>query len=97
MSQALEASIFVTTGADTGELIKGKKGKALDQNGQPYTEKFYQSWEKQKESYGSSSALKDFETLLADALRLGKLPAVLVYVQERFFDLKKFLREAETS
>lgn len=97
MSQALEASIFIETGADTRELIKGKKGKALDQNGQPYSEKFYQSWKKQKENYDCSTALKDFETLLADASRLGKLPEVLVYVQERFFDLREFLREAETS
>jgi len=95
MSQTLEASISVATGADTRELIKGRKGKALDQNGQPYSENFYQSWKKQKENYDSPTALKDFEILLANASRLGKLPAVLVEAQEWFFNINEFLRETE--
>ena len=37
--------------------------------------------------------LTEFETLLADATRLGKLPDVLVAAQEWFYDLRESLRE----
>lgn len=88
VSRSLEASIFVETGADTKEFFKGKKGKALDSHGQPYSHKFYQSWKKQKEGYDSSAALKDFESLLAEAAGAGKLPAMLIIAQEWFFDCR---------
>jgi transcriptional regulator with XRE-family HTH domain len=96
VSHALEARIFVETGASTHEIIKGRRGKPIDQNGQPYSSDFYQSWKTRKKSYDRSSALRDFEALLADAARCGKLPEMLVIAQEWFFDQREYLREAET-
>jgi transcriptional regulator with XRE-family HTH domain len=95
ISRTLEARIYVETGANTQELSKGRKGKCLDQNGQPYSTDFYQCWKTKKEGYDKSSALKDFEALLEDALRLGKLPDVLVEAQGWFFDINQFLRETK--
>ena len=97
ISPALETRIHVETGANTKELIKGRKGKALDQDGQPYSSDFYQCWKTKKEDYDKSSALKDFEALLEDALRLGKLPEVLVDAQGWFFGINEFLRETKNS
>src|SRR5262245_38451206 len=57
LSYALEGRIFVETGADTREIARGRKGKALDQNGQPYSKEFYDSWKARKDSYDSSAAL----------------------------------------
>jgi transcriptional regulator with XRE-family HTH domain len=95
ISPALETRIHVETGANTQELIKGRKGKALDQDGQPYSSDFYQRWKTKKEGYDKSSALKDFEALLEDALRLGKLPEVLDDAQGWFFDINEFLRKTK--
>jgi len=95
ISPTLEARIHVETGANTQELVKGKKGKSLDQDGQPYSNEFYQRWKTRKANYGNSAALKDFEALLEDALRLGKLSEVLIAAQEWFFDIEKFLQETK--
>jgi transcriptional regulator with XRE-family HTH domain len=93
ISTALEQRIFVGTGADMKELIKGRKGKALDQNGQPYSNEFYQSWKERQENYDSKTALKDFESLLAAASQQGKLREVLVHAQGWFYDCREALRE----
>ena|ERR1041385_897669 len=92
ISTALEARIFVETGADAKELIKGRKGKALDENRQPYTNEFFESWKKRQEKYDTQTALTEFETLLEDASRLGRLPDMLIAAQERFYDLRESLR-----
>jgi DNA-binding XRE family transcriptional regulator len=95
ISPILEARIHVETGANTQELVKCKKGKSLDQDGQPYTNEFYQRWKTRKANYDNSAALKDFEALLEDALRLGKLSEVLIAAQECFFDIGKYLQETK--
>jgi transcriptional regulator with XRE-family HTH domain len=95
VSADLEAAIFVETGADIREMKKGKKGKALDQNGQQYSSEFYKSWKNRKENYDSTAALTDFDALVADASRLGKLSEVLVAAQEWFFRVRTILSEAE--
>lgn len=97
VSYALEGRIFVETGANTREITKGRRGKALDQKGQPYSKEFYESWRERKNNYDSSSALKDFKELLEDAARCGNLSELLVAAQEWFFDLRESLRESDVA
>lgn len=97
VSPTLEARFFVETGADTKELVKGRKGKALDQNGRPYSKEYYRTWKERWESYDNQAALRDFDSLLADAARQGKSRELLVQVREWFYDWREALRETSQS
>ncbi len=93
ISRTIKARIFIKTGADTKELMKGRKGMALDQSGQPYSNEFYQNWKLQGESYNASVALKDLEMLLAEASSLEKLPELLFEAQTWCFEMRNCLQE----